>query len=94
LTGAGRWGIAFYGHIPPYLCQKCMYKMYIDDTNILLQTTSELHLETDVTKAAYRADVLIGGAWSHVPEKIDNENIIEDFENFMITRQVRKLKWL
>jgi hypothetical protein len=31
---------------------------------------------------------------SHVPGKIDNENIIEDFENFMITRQVRKLKWL
>ena len=72
------------------VCTKCTF----DDTNILLQTTSELHLETDVTKAAYRADVLIGGAWSHVPEKIANENIIEDFENFMITRQVRKLKWL
>ena len=67
-------------------------QQYIDDTFILLQTTSELHIENDVTKAAYRADILIGGAWSHVPEKIDNEIIIEDFEDFMITRKVRKLK--
>lgn len=51
-------------------------------------TTSELHIENDVTKAAYRADILIGGAWSHVPEKIDNEIIIEDFEDFMITRKI------
>lgn len=65
--------------------------MYIDDTFFLLQTTSELHIENDVTKAAYRADVLIGGAWSHVPEQIDNEIIIEDFENFLITRKVRKM---